>query len=253
VISLKDLFEFAQQRFNTAEVAATELFESFAEQYQRKQLSLVANIPRFRALPVGYGVQVWAAILFVDLRSSSRLADLHGPKITYLTMHTFLPTVARLVVECGGRLVGFRGDGLFGAFGVDDDGKNPDGMNEGKEVRKAVRCGKAMLEATEEVVARILKDNGLPQDLRIGVGIAAGKVVVTSIGLREAFEVTAYGSAVNHAAHLSGRNGDVMITANARRIYPKGKGGTMGFRSISGVTAGLKVVYPKDYRAILQK
>ena len=108
------------------------------------------------------------------------------------------------------------------------------------------------MEAVDEAVSPALVEKGVPGDLRIGVGIEAGRVVITRIGLNHAYETTAYGSAVNHAAKFCGRKGDVMIAHTTKKLYPASKGGTMNFIPINGVKDALKIKYPAGYRALRQ-
>jgi hypothetical protein len=170
-----------------------------------------------------------------------------------VTMHAYLPAMAFVVEGMRGHIVGYRGDGLFAAFGLDENGHNPSGMDHGAQVRQAVRCGKAMIETVDEAVTAELAKYDVPGDLRIGVGIDAGKVVVTRIGLRNASDVTAYGTAVNKAAHGSIGNGVVMITPKARKLYPKCEGGKMGFKPSTRTTEYLRVVFPSGYRILTRR
>lgn len=251
--SLESVRRFAQAKLAVATDGAQHV--AFAEEKSLKyakvrehRLSLIADIPRFGALDVGYGVDAWAALLFVDLRNSSKRAEAYGAKATYLTMHTYLPTMAYLVGEAGGHIVGYRGDGLFAAFGIDDYGSNPPELDHCEEVRKAIRCAKAMVESVDDAINPVLIEAGIPGGLLIGVGIDASKVVITRIGLREAYEVTAYGTAVNKAAKESDRgNGEVMISIRAKNML-----GTSGkkhrwFKPYPGVTDAVKVNFPPNY------
>jgi class 3 adenylate cyclase len=244
---------FAQLKLDIASEAATHV--SFAEnksydlskgaEHRRR---LIGDIPRFRELDVGYGVDAWLTILFVDLRSSSWRAEVHGAKATYLAMHTYLPTMAYIVCQAGGDLVGYRGDGLFAAFGLDASGRNPPDLDHGRAVQNAIRCAKAMVEAIDDAVNPVLSNAGVPAGMQIGVGIDAERVVITNIGLREAYEVTAYGTAVNKAAKLSDcGNAEVIVAHRAKRWLPPATNNHNWFRRKLGVTDGMKVNYPANY------
>jgi class 3 adenylate cyclase len=212
---------------------------------------LIGDIPRFGRLEVGEGADAWAAVLFVDLRGSSWRAEEHGARATYLAMHTYLPTMAYLVGKSGGDIVGYRGDGLFAAFGLDENGQNPPGMEPSAEVRKALSCAKAMLEAIDDAVNPVLKEAHLPAGMRVGVGIDAAKIVITNIGLRNAYEITAYGTAVNKAAKLSSDgNSEAIIAVRARRILPTGTSKHRWFKPHWKAKDGLKVNYPPSYQML---
>jgi class 3 adenylate cyclase len=251
--SIGELQQFVADRLHVAINAATRIDFSIlegSEKYGRTKS--LADKPRFAPLAAGYGSQAWAAVLFVDLRRSTRRAVEIGPKKTYLTVHALLPTLAHLVSCAAGDVANFRGDGLFALFGLDEEGNNPKNLDCGQEVKKAVRCGKAMLEAVDEVVNAILPQFDVPGDLNIGIGIDVGDVVITRVGLAGVNEVTAYGNAVNHAAKFCGGNGAIIVSERAWHLFPKGPNGRIAVKPVelSDGRRGLKVVYPKDMTVI---
>lgn len=251
-VNLDELQAFVAQQLRTADEAATiiQLSENLQRYAKAAEVQSIANVPRFSRLSVGYGVETWAVVLFVDLRNSSHRAEKHGARATYLTMHTYLPTMAYLIGKANAHIVGYRGDGLFAAFGLDESGNNPEGLDCGEAVRGAVGCAKAMLETIDEVVEPALLGENVPGDLRIGIGIDASKIVITRIGLLNACEVTAYGTCVNKAAHYSDKgNHEAVISVRARRLYPKSESGQMQF-SAHHSGDGLKIIYPSTYRVL---
>lgn len=220
--------------------------EKYAKHLQTRSLeaSYIGDVPAYQVLKCGYGIAAHSAILSVDLRQSSRRAVTHGPKNTYLTMHTYLPTMAEVVASAEGLIVGLRGDGLIAAFGVTEkahrDAKWPDGPNATKQ---ATHCGKAMIEATEEIINPLLEAEDIPAGLQIGVGIAVGEVVITRIGLRPANEVTAYGAPVNQACKFSDGTNRVRLSKGAYDIFPTTKGGRIRFETYSD---SFIPTYPRD-------
>lgn len=183
-------------------------------------------VPRFETLLPYYGVASWATVLFLDLRGSTQRAVEHGPKNTYLTMHTLLSTMAKVLSECGGKVCNFRGDGLFGVFGIDEKGENPPDLQgrAGEIVQEAAQCGWAILDTMDLAINPALKKRGIAHDLRIGVGIDKGDVVITRIGLESINELTVYGSPVNKAAKLCGSIGNIVLSLGAQEIYPTSDG-----------------------------
>ena len=169
--------------------------------------------------------------------------------------HTLLPTLAHLVEQGFGRVANFRGDGLFALFGINEDGENDPDFAFGTESMRAIRCGKAMMEAVYDAINPILKEAGLPNDLNIGVGIDIGDIVITRVGLPGVNEATAYGNAVNHAAKFCGGNGVIITSDRAWHAIPGEKGGRLAVKSIElkDGLRGLKVVYPDDIKVLDRK
>jgi Adenylate cyclase, family 3 (some proteins contain HAMP domain) len=250
-----EILDFARGQAAMASLAADEagIVENL-EKYARKQLSgaMIGDVPSFTKIKVGYAAKAWASILFVDMRKSSQRALKFGPRTTFITMHTFLPTMAKVVVDCEGVIVGYRGDGLFAAFGLttEADQKKSDELKQA--IQTSYLCGKAMLEAVDVAITPALEDEieGF-QPFNIGCGIDCGHLVVTRIGLNLGSELTAYGVAVNKAAKLcSDANHEVIISDNANELMPTTKGGTLGvLRNMKG-RGGFVLRFPSDYRIV---
>jgi len=235
-----EIEHFAKAQYTEAKVAASTIQFSARARYSKNeragelQASMIGYEPEFAVLDTCYGMGAWASILSVDLRKSSERAVQVGAKDTYLTMHTYLPTMAELVAKAGGKIVGLRGDGLFAAFGLTKlTGKSSEVGEAGSlAVQSATNCGKAMLEATDEIINGILVADGIEGGLAVGVGVAVGEIVVTRIGLTNANEVTAYGPPVNQACKLSGKIIGIRLTKGAHDVYPTAKGGRGEVRAL---------------------
>jgi class 3 adenylate cyclase len=193
---------------------------------KRAAVGMVADLPVFRRLDVGSAEKAWAVILFVDMRGSTARAVRVGARDTFITMHALLPALAFLANEYNGYIVGFRGDGLFAAFGIKEDGTNSSELDEERTVQVACLCGKAMLEAVDEIVNPVLAEVEITGDVEIGIGVDVGEIVITRIGLQHAHEVTAYGNAVNVASKLSSKAaGAIFLSQYGAGLYPSSSGG----------------------------
>jgi|GEM_PF-1878300 len=205
---------------------------------------MAADLPAQRRLLLGHATKAWCAILFVDLRGSTNRAEKHGPGITFVTMHALIPALAYLVKEFNGYIVGFRGDGLFACFGIDQHGSNPENLNKGQTIVEAAQCGQAMVEAVDEIVNPVLNYERMHGDLHIGAGLDAGEVIFTKIGLPGAFEITAYANAVNKASKLANVCQDyVHISDRANDLFPTSPGGKIKMGRTSG--DGYKIQFPE--------
>src|SRR5262249_4851755 len=152
------------------------------------------------------------------------------PHATYITMHTFLPTMLSIVANVDGIVVGLRGDGAIACIGMVDSSPEREGeeltnQKAARAVAKACQCGGAMVKAIDRGVNRVLREAGVEGGLQMGVGIDAGGFVATNIGLGNARDLTAYGDCVNAACKLSSvDNNSVMLTHYAKGIFPTKKG-----------------------------
>lgn len=200
----------------------------FKEGVKRAKALMLASLPKFAAMPNNYGYAGWAAVLSVDLRGSSSRAVAIGAKRTFITMQTYVPTMAYLVGQAGGTVVGLRGDGLFASFGFTENPSSVTRHAAGEAIKDAACCGDLMIKTVAELVNPVLDRGGVGGGLRIGVGIGAGEIVVTRIGWEDAQEVTAYGDEINHACKVRGDN-CVVLSDAAHDLYPSSPDGQAYF------------------------
>lgn len=247
-------FELAKSGSKSIKMALSETRvtrnQMVAQRYGALSAKALGDNPDFCSLEMGYGTSVWAVVLAVDLRRSSKREIRIGPKKTHLTMHTYLPTMINLVGQWNGSVVGLRGDGLIAQFGeteiIKNDGTDVDPNTASTAAQQAVRCGKSMIETIDEIINPLLEQNDIESNLAVGVGIHHSNLVVTRIGHLTASELTAYGPAVNKACKFSDRSNQVHLTSAVQSLYPKGKGGRIGFRPVRGGNSGLVVEFPAN-------
>jgi class 3 adenylate cyclase len=235
---IDDLLDIAIQGFEKAKRTAEQigLSASVTEnlKYARTgEPQFLSDRDEYKEIEEYHGLRAWCATLSFDIRRSTARALKIGPRDTFITMHTFLPTMLALAGRKGGSIVGLRGDGAIACFGLyemyDRDTRvPPEKIGEG--VKQAGICGDAMVRAVRQVVNPVLARGGVEAGLQIGVGIDLGEIVATNIGLGGARELTAYGDCVNHACKLNSGNDTVLLSRQARYTFPKGKGGKAGFR-----------------------
>lgn len=156
MVTATELCELAQENLIRASNALNgQITEKLAK-------AMLADIPSFAKLKLGAAVKVFAVVLFVDMRGSTKRAMRIGPEKTFLTMHALLPVLAKLIEANGGFIVGYRGDGLFGVFGISSQGKNPPKLDMRSLLQQAATCGMQMVEAVERVVSPALEEYGVP-------------------------------------------------------------------------------------------
>ena len=131
-------------------------------------------------------------ILFTDLRGSTSLAERLTPEETIAAVNAYLQVMARCVIDAGGIIDKFTGDGLMATFGALGDPSNG-----------AAAAARAALEMRRQI-AEVNRDRataGLPV-VQFGIGIHTGEVILGAIGLPERSQYDAIGDAVNTAARL---------------------------------------------------
>jgi adenylate cyclase len=132
------------------------------------------------------------AVLFADLRTFTGIAEQKLPYDLVFLLNSYFETVGECIVEAGGMVDKFIGDGVMALFGVES------GPEEG--CRQALAAAKGMVERVNRL-SESLNDE-LAQPLKIGIGIHAGPAVVGRMGYGATIHVTAIGDTVNVASRL---------------------------------------------------
>lgn len=135
------------------------------------------------------GVMKPAAILFSDIRGYSTVSARTDPQALVAQLNEYLSAMVECVFRYGGTLDKFIGDAVMAVWGnVQTEGVRNDAAN-------AVRAALAMRDELARL-NRSWKQRGLPE-LRIGIAVNHGDVVVGNIGSPQRMEFTVIGDAVN--------------------------------------------------------
>ncbi len=134
----------------------------------------------------------YAAILFVDLAGFTRRSEHMTPAETAQFLRNFHYRVERAVLEEGGVLEQFTGDGAMVIFGLPSPNAN--------DAAAALACARALV---ADIIAwsRDLAAAG-DEPMRVGVGVHYGPVVIARVGGHKQIHLTATGDTVNVASRL---------------------------------------------------
>jgi adenylate cyclase len=124
-----------------------------------------------------------AAVLFVDIIGSTRLAATRDPAEVVARLNEFFAVVVDTVSLRGGWVNKFEGDAALCVFGAPTAHPDPAGS--------ALASGRALQFRLAEL-----------EGVEAAIGISAGEVVAGNVGAAERFEYTVIGDPVNEAARL---------------------------------------------------
>jgi adenylate cyclase len=141
---------------------------------------------------VNIGEERYIVSMFVDMRGSTKLAETRLPFDTVFLINRFLEAASQAVVDAGGQLNQFVGDGLLALFGLDSDPPTA--------CRQAIRAAALVASNVEYLNHEFASE--LEQPIQFGIGIHGGEVIIGDIGFREHTVFTALGDPVNVAARL---------------------------------------------------
>lgn len=147
-----------------------------------------------RQIAAGDGTLRNAAILMVDIRGFSALADRLAGDAIMAILGDYHRRVVPIVRSHGGAVDKFLGDGVMATFvaGADDAAPAADGLR--------------VLDAVIAAFADWRPDAAAGERLAVNGAVATGRVAMGAVGDEERLEYTVIGAAVNLAAKLEKHN-----------------------------------------------
>ncbi|OBB24157.1 cyclase [Mycolicibacterium peregrinum] len=169
-------------------------------------------------------------VMFVDIRDFTPFAEANTAEDTVSRLNALFEIVVPAVVDAGGHVNKFLGDGALAVFGAPNDLAN----HADAAVSAAVSMQRLVAERFEGA-------------LRIGIGINTGVVIAGTIGGGGKLEFTLIGDAVNVAARveqLTKATGDLILltqpTVDAMDVRPAGLA-DRGPHELKGKSAAVQV------------
>lgn len=114
-------------------------------------------------------------ILFVDIRSSTKLSDKTQAKNMAKIYRAFARGMSMCINESGGRVRQIAGDRVMGVF-VDDADES--------SVKKAMLAAQAILTVVEHLFNPLCRTNVNGKEIGCGIGLDTGRILTTSIGMK---------------------------------------------------------------------
>jgi adenylate cyclase len=143
----------------------------------------------------GHADKIHAAIWLSDMRGFTTLSDRLPPEAIVDVLNRYFECQVPGVVEHGGEVLKFMGDGLLAIFPIaSDDSDVKEICARVLEAARAARTNVAALDASEGAT--------LGHQLRFGLALHVGEVLYGNIGAVGRLDFTCIGPAVNLAARL---------------------------------------------------
>jgi len=142
--------------------------------------------------PLGPTRQQEVAVLFADIVGFTAMAERMPPAAVIELLRAYHGRMERLVFDHGGTVDKYIGDGLMATFGTPRTGP--------ADATNALRCARAMLEATAAWNRERARLGAPPVGL--GIGVHYGPVVLGDIGGEARLEYAVVGDTVNVASRL---------------------------------------------------
>lgn len=128
-----------------------------------------------------------------------------------------------LVNQNNGSITEFLGDGFLAIFKADEN----------KDVHPPKKTAEEFLRLLNEIVNPLLLERYDLPALKVGIGLAYSKAIVTVIGFDEDLFPKAIGECVYRASKLSNGSNEILYDDYIKNFWPSSSGGKISFESKS--------------------
>jgi adenylate cyclase len=169
-------------------IRAVDLFARFVPENVVDQVLASAD-----GLRLG-GVQREGTIMFTDLRGFTSFSEKLTPSQVIEVLNHYLSEMSDAILDNGGTLVAYMGDGIFAVFGAPLE--LPDHAD------RALRTAREMLEVRLPRFNEWIRSQGLGDGFRMGIGLNSGYVMSGHVGSERRVEYAAVGDTTNTASRI---------------------------------------------------
>lgn len=142
------------------------------------------------------GVRREGTVLFCDLRGFTSFSEALPPDSVIEVLNHYLEEMSDAIMDHGGTLVAYMGDGIMAVFGAP--------LEQSNHADRALESAREMLDLRLPRFNEWLEEAGMGRGFAIGIGLNSGPVMSGQVGSKRRIEYTAIGDTTNTAARLEG-------------------------------------------------
>ena len=142
------------------------------------------------------GVALEGTCMFTDVRGFTTFSETLTAAEVIEILNVYLSEMSEAILNNGGTLVAYMGDGIFAVFGAPIE--QPDHAD------RALAAGREMLTTRLPHFNALMEEKGLPARFKMGVGLNSGPFMSGNVGHERRLEYTAIGDTTNTASRLEG-------------------------------------------------
>ncbi|HEX7188582.1 MAG TPA: response regulator [Actinomycetes bacterium] len=134
-----------------------------------------------------------ATVLFADLRGFTTFAEAHEVDVVIGVLNRYLTLMSDAILDQGGTLVDYMGDGVMGAFGAP--------LPSTHHADQALEAARQMVGPQLQALNGWLGETGIAP-FRMGVGLCSGPVVSGNVGSPRRLDYAVIGDTTNTASRI---------------------------------------------------
>jgi adenylate cyclase len=141
------------------------------------------------------GIRLVSTVMFSDLRGFTSFSEQRTPEEVIDVLNRYLTLMSNAILDHGGTLVAYMGDGIMAVFGAPIDSND--------HADRALAAARDMVGEMDGFNAW-MAENGYGEGFKMGIGLNTGEVMSGNVGSDRRLEYTAIGDTTNTAARLEG-------------------------------------------------
>jgi adenylate cyclase len=176
-------------------------------------------------------VRLWATVMFIDLRGFTSFAEDQPAEQVISVLRRYQGMMGDAVLDHGGTLVDYLGDGLYAVFGAPIETVD--------HADRAVAAAREMVSSRLPELNAWLEAESLGDGFRMGIGLNSGRVMSGTTGTDRRMEYAVIGDTVNTGARiqdLTKQTGNSILLSDQTRT------------NMTGSTEGITFVDEFDIR-----
>jgi adenylate cyclase len=138
--------------------------------------------------------RVTSTIMFTDLRGFTSFSESHDAEQVIDVLNGYLASMSDAVLDHGGTLVAYTGDGLMAAFGAPVESEDHADM--------AISAAREIMDERLPAFNERLAGAKLGGGFRMGIGLNSGPTMSGSVGSERRTDYTVIGDTVNTASRI---------------------------------------------------
>jgi adenylate cyclase len=150
------------------------------------------------------GRRMYSTVMFADLRGFTAAAEQLPPEMVIETLNRYLGGMSDVILDEGGTVVSFMGDGIMAIFGAP--------IEQADHADRAVAAARRMRDECLPAFNDWFAERTPGASFRMGIGLASGPVMSGNVGSERRVEYAAVGDTTNLASRLQGLTKDTPHT-----------------------------------------
>jgi adenylate cyclase len=142
-------------------------------------------------------------VMFTDLRKFTTFAEGQPVELVIDVLNRYLSEISDAVLDAGGTLVAYLGDGVMSVFGAPVETDN--------HADRALAAARQIIGPRRDAFNAWLAERGIDSTFDIGVGLNSGPLMSGNVGSTRRLEYAAIGDTTNTAARVESLTKEVGV------------------------------------------